>query len=149
MLTLIPTAPQTSRAPAPALRRFCEDSAQVDRAVALLQQAQAASDLAERFELAHRAALRAAGVLVARANRERRRPLPLNVWTALRRLGEEGTALAESFAPLVRLRERLARDTDADIPAPLLEKQRELTEQLIARVREQLLKDLEVPPLAG
>ena len=42
-----------------------------------------ADDPREAFELIHRAALRGAGIIVARANRDRRRRLPLNVWTAL------------------------------------------------------------------
>lgn len=155
---LVPSAPQLgapsatpagAAAPTPALRQFCADSAALDRAAQLLREADAANTSAERFELAHRASLRAAGVLVARANRRRRRPLPLNVWTALRRLGAEGDSLADAFAPLVTQRERLARDADAEVPAQLLADQRELAAGLIARVREVLLEELDAPMMAG
>src|SRR5699024_10540407 len=65
------------------------DAADHEQARVLLRQGRSRQedDPREAFELVHRAALRGAGVLVSRANRERRRALPLNVWTALERLG--------------------------------------------------------------
>ena len=99
----------------------------------------------EAFELVHRAALRGAGVLVARANRERRRALPLNVWSALERLGGEDAARAEALAPLVAERTRLDRDQSA-LPDPvLLEQHLAQTSSHLDRVAERLLEDLPAP----
>src|SRR5699024_9075746 len=86
-----------------------EDMAALQRARDLLQQGRdrAATDPRAAFELVHRAALRGAGVLVTRANRERRRKLPLNVWTALDRIGGPEAERSEQLAPLVAERQRL------------------------------------------
>ncbi|GAA4530901.1 SAV_6107 family HEPN domain-containing protein [Brachybacterium paraconglomeratum] len=125
------------------LARLDQDQADLERARDLLEQARAAvqEDPREAFELAHRAALRGAGVLVARANRERRRPLPLNVWTALERLGKEDAERAESLAPLVSERKRLDRNPSA-LPDPdLLELHLEGTAAHLAQISQRLLDD--------
>lgn len=103
------------------LARLDQDQADLERARDLLRQGRAlqVEDPRAAFELVHRAALRGAGVLVARANRERRRALPLNVWAALERLGGEDAARAEQLAPLVAERMRLDRDGAAR-PDPVL-----------------------------
>ncbi|MDN6301563.1 MAG: hypothetical protein L0J57_00730, partial [Brachybacterium sp.] len=61
------------------LARLDQDQADLERARDLLRQgrSQLEGDPRAAFELVHRAALRGAGVLVSRANRERRRPLPM------------------------------------------------------------------------
>lgn len=136
------------------LARLDQDQADLERARQLLQQARELAGIAPReaFELAHRAALRGAGVLVARANRERRRALPLNVWTALDRLGGEDAERSDAIAPLVAERARLDRD-HAALPDPgLLEQHLEGTAAHLDRVAERLLEDLPVPltePSAG
>ena len=103
------------------LAQLDQDQADLERARDLLQQARILEgiDPREGFELVHRAALRGAGVLVARANRSRRRRLPLNVWTALEKLGGEEAERAEALRPLVAERSRLDRDAHA-LPAPEL-----------------------------
>ena len=60
------------------LAQLDQDQADLERARELLRQGQELSPVAPReaYELVHRAALRGAGVLVARANREPRRRLP-------------------------------------------------------------------------
>ena len=133
---------------APSLRlrlaRLDQDQADLERARDLLQQAHSSvqEDPREAFELTHRAALRGAGVLVARANRERRRPLPLNVWTALARLGGEDAERAEALAPLVSERMRLDRDPSA-VPDPvLMERHLEETAAHLVHVSQRLLEDL-------
>lgn len=126
------------------LARLDQDQADLERARDLLRQgrATAAVDPREAFELVHRAALRGAGVLVARANRDRRRKLPLNVWTALGRLGGEDAERAESLVPLVAERMRLDRDGSA-LPDPqLLRRHLEDTERHLDRVARQLVEDL-------
>lgn len=129
------------------LARLDQDQADLERARQLLQQARELSAVAPReaFELVHRAALRGAGVLVARANRERRRALPLNVWSALERLGGEDAARAETLAPLVAERTRLDRDQSV-LPDPeLLEQHLAQTSSHLDRVAERLLEDLPAP----
>ena len=84
-------------------------------------------------------------MLVARANRERRRALPLNVWTALERLGGEEARRAETIGPLVAERTRLDRDASA-LPDPeLLAQHLEGTATHLDRVAEKLLEGLPVP----
>ncbi len=129
------------------LARLDQDQADLERARQLLQQARELTAVAPReaFELVHRAALRGAGVLVARANRERRRALPLNVWTALERLGGEEAERAEALGPLVAERTRLDRDSSA-LPDPrLLEQHLADTAAHLDRVAETLLEGLPVP----
>ncbi|MEO2095988.1 MAG: SAV_6107 family HEPN domain-containing protein [Brachybacterium sp.] len=129
------------------LARLDQDQADLERARQLLQQGRelAPVDPREAFELVHRAALRGAGVLVARANRERRRALPLNVWTALERLGGEEARRAEMLGPLVAERTRLDRDASA-LPEPeLLAQHLEGTAAHLDRVAEKLLEGLPVP----
>ena len=79
------------------LAHLDQDQADLERARDLLHQGEAAiaDDPREAFELIHRAALRGAGIIVARANRDRRRRLPLNVWTALERIGGEDAGACE------------------------------------------------------
>ncbi|WP_062949252.1 SAV_6107 family HEPN domain-containing protein [Brachybacterium sp. sponge] len=129
------------------LARLDQDQADLERARQLLQQGRELAPVAPReaFELVHRAALRGAGVLVARANRERRRALPLNVWTALERLGGEEARRAETLGPLVAERTRLDRDASA-LPDPeLLAEHLEGTTAHLDRVAEKLLEGLPVP----
>ncbi len=129
------------------LARLDQDQADLERARQLLQQAQELAPVAPReaFEVVHRAALRGAGVLVARANRERRRALPLNVWAALERLGGEEAERAAMLDPLVAERTRLDRDSAA-LPDPeLLARHLEGTATHLDRVAEKLLEGLPVP----
>lgn len=126
------------------LAQLDQDQADLERARELLRQGQELSPVAPReaFELVHRAALRGAGVLVARANRERRRRLPLNVWTAMSRLGAEQAARADQLAPLVTERMRLDRDGSA-LPDPdLLRRHIEETSAHLEQIAQQLLDGL-------
>lgn len=126
------------------LARLDQDQADLERARELLRQGRqlAEADPREAFELVHRAALRGAGVVVARANRERRRALPLNVWTALDRLGGADAERAEQMEPLVAERMRLDRDGSA-LPDPdLLRGHLEGTSKHLEDVSQRLLADL-------
>lgn len=126
------------------LAQLDQDQADLERARDLLQQGRMLEgiDPREGFELVHRAALRGAGVLVARANRARRRRLPLNVWTALERLGGEGAERAEALRPLVAERARLDRDARA-LPAPeLLRRHLDETAAHLDHVARELVSDL-------
>lgn len=60
----------------------------------------------DEFERVHRVALKSAGVVRDRANRERKRPLPLNVWVALGRLGARHKERAAEVAKFVAVRQR-------------------------------------------
>lgn len=144
-------------APRPSARTLIahldEDLAGLERARLLLAQGERAAGTCPReaFELVHRAALRGAGVLVQRANRERRRRLPLNVWTALERLGPQAAERAAQMAPLVAERSRLERSPEA-VPDPdLLRRHIELTGRHLAAVSQQLLDGMPqgVAALAG
>ena len=121
-----------------------QDQADLERARELLRQGRllAAEDPREAFELVHRAALRGAWVLVARANRERRRALPLNVWLALERLGGQDAERAESLAPLVAERMRLDRNAAARPDPELLSTHLAQTSAHLDLVAERLLEDL-------
>lgn len=135
------------------LAHLDQDQADLERARDLLHHGEvaAAVDPREAFELVHRAALRGAGVIVARANRERRRRLPLNVWTALERIGGEDAERAGDLAPLVAERARLDRDPSS-IPDPvLLQAHIEQTAEHLRSVSERLVSDLPSPvtTLAG
>ena len=128
------------------LARLDQDQADLERARQLLQQGRELAPVAPReaFELVHRAALRGAGVLVARANRERRQARRC-VWTALERLGGEEARRAETLGPLVAERTRLDRDASA-LPEPeLLAQHLEGTAAHLDRVAEKLLEGLPVP----
>ena len=94
------------------LARLDQDQADLERARQLLQQARELSAVAPReaFELVHRAALRGAGVLVARANRERRRALPLN--------GVIRTGAPRRRTPHGRSARAAGRRADAPGPGP-------------------------------
>lgn len=126
------------------LAHLDQDQADLERARQLLQLGRASfeDDPREAFELVHRAALRGAGILVARANRDRRRKLPLNVWTALERLDEEDARRALELAPFVTERGRLDRDSTAQPDPHLLQHHIEQTAQHLQSVSERLLSDL-------
>ncbi|MGP9537866.1 SAV_6107 family HEPN domain-containing protein [Brachybacterium sp. AOP43-C2-M15] len=126
------------------LARLDQDQADLERARELLGQGRRLAEVEPReaFELVHRAALRGAGVLVARANRERRRALPLNVWTALERLGGEDAERAERLTPLVSERMRLDRDGSARPDPELLQQHLADTSAHLDAIAERLLADL-------
>ncbi|ASK67217.1 hypothetical protein CFK39_13330 [Brachybacterium avium] len=126
------------------LARLDQDQADLERARELLRQgrSQLEEDPREAFELIHRAALRGAGVLVSRANRERRRALPLNVWTALARLGGPDAERAEQLEPLVAERMRLDREVSAQPDPELLRSHLEGTGAHLELVAQRLLEDL-------
>ncbi|WP_193104232.1 SAV_6107 family HEPN domain-containing protein [Brachybacterium sp. FME24] len=135
------------------LAHLDQDQADLERARDLLRQGRAAAtdEPREAFELVHRAALRGAGIIVARSNRDRRRKLPLNVWTALDRLGGEDAERASHLVPLVAERSRLDREP-ASVPDPgLLREHLEQTAQHLDTVSQRLLADLpsHVTALAG
>jgi len=129
------------------------DQACLQRARQLLQQGRelSATEPRDAFELAHRAALRGAGVLVTRANRERRRPLPLNVWRALERIGGSAAERSAELTELVAERERLDRDPAAQPDPVLLERHLEQTARHLEQVADLLLEELPGPltALAG
>ncbi|APX34467.1 hypothetical protein BH708_19100 [Brachybacterium sp. P6-10-X1] len=134
------------------LAHLDQDQADLDRARDLLRQANdAADDPREAFELVHRAALRGAGILVARANRDRRRRLPLNVWTALEKLGGAEAERASALPPLVAERARLDRDPSARPDPQLLGEHLQGTAEHLDEVSRRLLADLpdHVASLAG
>lgn len=135
------------------LARFDADQADLHRARQMLTAGEALleEDPRAAFELVHRAALRGAGVLVARANRDRRRRLPLNVWVALARIDVEGRDRAAELVPLVTERARLDRDPSAQPETLLLAEHVEGTRAHLQRVGEILLEDLpsRITALAG
>lgn len=135
------------------LAHLDQDQADLDRARTLLRQGSdvAASNPREAFELVHRAALRGAGILVARANCDRRRRLPLNVWTALERLGGEDAERASALPPLVAERARLDRDPSARPDPQLLDEHLRDTGRHLDEVSRRLVSDLpeHVTSLAG
>lgn len=130
------------------LAQLDEDQAGLQRARSLLAQARqrADADPGAAFELVHRAALRGAGVLVTRANRKRRRKLPLNVWTALERIG--GADRAGQLEPLVAERARLDRDPSAHPDPVLLRRHLEQTADHLEQVAAQLTDELPDPMTA-
>lgn len=130
------------------LARLDQDQADLDRARELLRQGGALleDDPRGAYELIHRAALRGAGVLVSRANRDRRRALPLNVWTALERLGGQDAERAAQLGPLVAERARLDRD-GAALPDPsLLSSHLDGTAAHLEEIARRLLEDLPTHP---
>lgn len=126
------------------LAQLDQDQADLERARELLRQGRELAPVEPRaaFELVHRSALRGAGVLVSRANRERRRRLPLNVWTAMERLGGEDAERAESLAPLVSERMRLDRDDSAQPDPELLERHLTGTAKHLELIAQRLLDGL-------
>lgn len=126
------------------LAQLDEDQASLDRARQLLQQGRqlSAAQPRDAYELVHRAALRGAGVLVTRANRERKRKLPLNVWKALERIGGRAAERAAELTELVAERERLSHDPSAQPDALLLERHLEHTQRHLDQIAEQLLSEL-------
>lgn len=119
------------------LARLDADLHALERARALLREGElrAASDPRAAFELTHRAALKAAGVVIEQANRERRRRLPLNVWTALARCGLEQRRWAQEAAPFVAERARLDADSTAQPDPRLLAEHRAMTARRIEAIR--------------
>lgn len=126
------------------LARLDQDQADLERARDLLAQGRSLLEVDPRgaFELTHRAALRGAGVLVSRANRERRRALPLNVWSALERLGGQDAERAAQLAPLVAERARLDREAAAQPDPELLHSHLEATAAHLEAIAQRLLEDL-------
>lgn len=126
------------------LARLDQDQADLERARDLLRQGRSLVQEAPReaFELVHRAALRGAGVLVSRANRERRRALPVNVWAALERLGGQDAVRAERLGPLVSERTRLDRSASAQPDPELLYSHIEETAAHLDQISQRLLEDL-------
>lgn len=100
------------------------------------------STRAEEFERVHRVALRAAGVVRERANMQRRRPLPLSVWEALRRLGGAHAARAAQVEPFVQLRQRAEASASgkALITAVAVREHREQTLAHISLIRSELME---------
>lgn len=118
--------------------------ADLERAEQLLGEARRLqrSDPRASFELAHRAALKAAGVVVQEANRHRTRRLPLNVWIALTRCGAMHRAWAQEAEPMVAERRRLDARADA-LPDPrLLSEHLEATARRTVGVRAEVLMQL-------
>ncbi|MGX6404167.1 hypothetical protein [Dermabacter hominis] len=102
------TSTMTVAAPA-ALREIRELNADLDRLEAFEAEIHASLNeagvsAAERFERVHRAALKIAGLAIRRANTQRKRKLPLNVWVALERMGGMHRARAREAARFVELR---------------------------------------------
>ncbi|WP_106506330.1 hypothetical protein [Brachybacterium timonense] len=136
-----------SRTTGAALRRLDADLAALERAEQILCHAES-QDGRDAFELAHRAALRIAGVVISRANRSRRRPLPLNVWAALSRLGGEHARRAEECEPFVRERALLDREERREPDADLIARHCAGTREHLRRVRELCLADIAQPVVA-
>lgn len=126
------------------LAQLDEDQAALDRARQLLQHGRELSTSQPRdaYELAHRAALRGAGVLVTRSNRERKRKLPLNVWKALERIGGSAAERAAELTELVAERDRLSHHPSAQPDALLLARHLEQTQRHLDQIAEQLLSEL-------
>src|SRR5699024_12097020 len=83
-----------------------------------------------------------AGVLVYRANPDPSRSRPLNVWTALERLGGPEAERARQLAPLVAERARLDRNGSARPDPELLRSHLEGTAAHLELIAERLLEDL-------
>lgn len=132
------------------LARFDEDQASLQRARDLLAQGRAriGQDPRSAFELIHRAALRGAGVLVARADRSRKRKLPRNVWIALERIGGEAAERAVQIRPYVAERLHLDRDQRAQPDPLLLRRHLEETALHLDRIADVLVEDLPAPMAA-
>lgn len=126
------------------LAQLDEDQAALDRARQLLRQGRelSAGQPREAYELVHRAALRGAGVLVTRSNRERKRKLPLNVWTALERIGGGAAERSAEVTELVAERDRLRRDPSAEPDALLLARHLDQTQRHLDQIAQQLLSEL-------
>lgn len=123
------------------LQRLDRALGELDRAKDLLARARAvrSDDPRTAFELVHRAALRAAGVVIDEANRHRRRRLPLNAWAALSRCGAHHRTWAEAMRPLVAERERLDRRPAGSPDPELLDAHLRMTEERIAGVRAEIV----------
>lgn len=84
-----------------------------------------------RFELAHRAALRTAGVLIRRNELGARRRPPLNAWEALAVTTQEGVWWAHRFEPYVRLRAGLDPASHEGPDPDLVERHARLVEEFM------------------
>ncbi|SHW89831.1 Uncharacterised protein [Mycobacteroides abscessus subsp. abscessus] len=107
-MTSTPQLTLTSTAPS-ALREIRQLNASLDRLETLetdIRESSAEEEMnvAERFERVHRAALKVAGLAIERANAQRKRKLPLNVWQALERMGGVHRVRAREAARFVELR---------------------------------------------
>lgn len=140
----------SERAQLQQLRHLDADLEMLERAQLLLEEAESAARARPReaFELSHRAALRIAGVLVARANRGRRRPLPLNAWRALEMIGGAAAERAREMTVLVRERDRLDLDDRAQPDRDLLLHHLRSTRRHLEEVRAELIGDLPTSALA-
>src|SRR5699024_5335016 len=78
-------------------------------------------------------------------NRERRRPLPLNVWRALERIGGSAAERSAELTELVAERERLDRDPAAHPDPVLRERHLEQTARHLEQVADLLLEELPGP----
>lgn len=123
-----------------ALRRLEAALSALDQAEQLLERAQEmrGTDPRASFELVHRAALKGAGVVIEQANRERKRPLPLNAWTALARLGGVHREWAVSAEPMVAERARLDAGEGVQVRMDLLDAHCAATAQRLAAVRAEI-----------
>lgn len=130
--------PRTGGSAIRAVRLLDADLEAWERAAQMHREAAAicAADPRTAFELVHRSALKCAGILVDRANRDRRRKLPMNVWTALSRVDASGAERAAQIAPMVAERSRLDRDSSARPDPALLSEHLEATQEHLALVRE-------------
>lgn len=146
-----------AEASAVAQRRVREDLERLDRALVVLERCESllveAEQLREEdprasFELVHRAALRAAGVVIEQANRGRVRRLPLNAWTALSRCGELHREWAAEVAPMVAERSRLDAHPEARVDPALRDAHARRTRERIAAVRAEITVAL-LPAVVG
>jgi len=140
-----PTAGASARRASRAdLARLDHALAELERAEGLLARARNQRDEDPRaaFELVHRAALRAAGVVIDQANRERRRKLPLNAWVALSRCGAVHRRWAQEVEPMVAERRRLDADAAALPDLDLLDLHGRTTAERIAGVRAEITMTL-------
>ncbi|MDO5646177.1 MAG: hypothetical protein Q4G21_10905 [Dermabacter sp.] len=90
------------------LDAIATDLARIDDAA---RSAEPGQECASSFEQVHRGALKVAGIVKERANAQRKRPLPLNVWRAIARCGGVHQARALEVEPFVRLRQRAEAST--------------------------------------
>lgn len=126
------------------LDRLDHALAQLERAERQVAEAEAllAADPRAAFELAHRGALRAAGVVIEQANRSRSRRLPLHAWTALSRCGTHHRRRAEAAAPMVAERARLDRDPTAQPDPAMVEQHCRATREHIEGIRAEVIMTL-------
>lgn len=136
-MTIATIAPVRTASIPESLTRLDRVLDELDRAMALVLAAERtrAVDPRGAFELAHRGALRAAGVVIEHANRGRTRRLPLNAWTAISRCGARHRAWAQGMEPMVAERARLDRDPSAQPDPVLLDEHCRSTRERIEALR--------------